>query len=403
MMKFEYYNPTRLIFGAGSLERLGEVVSKYGKKALLVIGKGSVKKTGTFDRAVASLEKAGVKVVEFSGVEPNPRFTTVLKGAETAKKHGCDVVVALGGGSVMDASKVIAATVLYEGNPKDMFVRAGSGKMPRLPEKALPVVTVPTLAATGSEMNNGAVITIDDEDEPLKTFVMAEALYPRAAVVDPELTLTVPKNYTAYGVADIITHVTESYLNNTEETPIQDRFAEGVILTAIEYGPRAVENGQDLNARTQLQWASIVALNGWVQVGVNAPYPVHQIEHAISGLYDVPHGAGLAVVNPAWMRFAAKHNPDRFVQFAQRIFGVPVEGRDKLEVAMEGIDRFEEFLRSIGCPTRLSELGIGEITEDVLYHWAEKTLEVLCDEEGRLPGVPPLSKEDIVEVLKMAI
>ncbi len=344
MMKFEYYNPTRLIFGVGSLERLGEVVSQYGKKALLVTGKGSVKRRGVFDRAVESLNKAGVTVIEFSGVEPNPRLSTVIRGAETAKRENCDAVVALGGGSVMDASKVIAATVLYEGDPKDMFVRAG--KVQRLPEKALPIITVPTLAATGSEMNNGAVITIDDEEEPLKTFVMAEALYPRVAVVDPELTVTVPKNHTAYGVADIITHVTESYFNGVGGTPIQDRFAEGVVLTAIEYGPQAVENGQDLEARTQVQWASIVALNGWVNVGTYAAYPVHQIEHALSALYDIPHGAGLAVVNPAWMRFAAKHNPDRFARFAQRIFGVSAKGKDTLEVAMEGIDRFEEFLKS---------------------------------------------------------
>ncbi|GEA16254.1 NADH-dependent alcohol dehydrogenase [Moorella sp. E308F] len=400
MMKFEYYNPTRLIFGVGSLERLGEVISKYGKKALLVIGKGSVKRTGIFDRAVSSLERAGVEVVEFLGVEPNPRLSTVIRGAEVAKEEGCDVVIGMGGGSVMDAAKVTAAAIFYEGDLRGMF-RQG-GKIKRPPEKALPIITIPTLAATGSEMNCFAAITLDEEKT--KTVTWAEVLYPRVAIADPELTITVPKNYTAYGIVDIITHVSEPYFNSMSgKTPIQKRFTEGLILTILEWGPKAVANGQDLEARTQIQWASIVALNGWVQVGTNPAYPVHWIEDMLSGLYDVPHGAGLAAINPAWMRFAAKHNPERFAQFAQRIFKVSAEGRDTLEVAMEGIDRFEEFLRSIGCPTRLSELGIGEITEDMLRHWADKTLEVFGYEAGRLPGKPPLSKEDIVEILRMAM
>lgn len=401
MMKFEFYNPTRLIFGAGSLAQLGEAVRQYGKKALLVIGGGSVKKSRAFDRAVASLKAAGISVVEFSGVEPNPRLSTVIRAAELAKKEECDVVIGMGGGSVMDASKVIAATVLYEGDPRDMLMRAE--KMPRLPERVLPIITVPTLAATGSEMNCGAVITIDDEDEKLKTFVQTEVLYPRVAVVDPELTITVPKIQTAYGVCDIIAHVTEGYFNGIDGTPIQDRFAEGVILTVLEWGPKAVNNGNDLEARTQVQWASIVALNGWVQAGVNAMYPVHMIEHTLSALYDIPHGAGLAAVNPAWMRFAARFRPERFAQFAQRMFGISAMGKDDLSVAMEGIDRFEEFLRSIGCPTRLSELGIGDVTDEMLSYWADKTLEVLCDEEGNLPGRPPLRKEDIGEILRMAM
>lgn len=401
MMKFKFYNPTQLVFGVGSLEQLGEVVSRYGEKALLVSGRGSVKKSGALDRAVSSLKAAGVSVVEFSGIEPNPRLSTVIRATELAKKEVCDVVVGMGGGSVMDASKVIAASVLYKGDPRDMLIYAG--KAPRLPEQALPIITVPTLAATGSEMNNGAVITIDDKEERLKTFVKADVLYPRVALVDPELTLTVPKNYTAFGVCDIITHVTESYFNGIDGTPIQDRFAEGIILTVLEWGPKAVENGNDLEARTQVQWASIVALNGWVQVGTNYTAPVHMIEHTLSAVYDIPHGAGLAVVNPAWMRFAVRFRPDRFAQFAQRIFGLSQTGKDSLSLAMEGISRFEEFLRSIGCPLHLSELSIKEISEEMLFYYAEKTLEVLQDKEGRLPGRPSLSREDIVEILRMAM
>lgn len=393
-MKFEYHNPTHLVFGAGTLARLGEVTGTYGKKAMIVTGSGSVKRNGTFDRAVASLKAAGVSVVECDGVEPNPRLSSVARGSEIAQENGCDVVVALGGGSVMDAAKVMAAAVFYEGNLWDMFQH--SQKTRRLPTKALPVITVPTLAATGSEMNSGAVIT--NEKTMIKSFVGTKCLYPKAAIVDPELTVSVPKAETAYGICDLITHVTESYFNGIDGTPMQDRFAEGVILTAMEYGPKAVADGSDLEARAQVQWASVVALNGWVQAGCLSPYPVHMIEHTLSALHDIAHGAGLAIVNPAWMRFAARTRPERFAQFAQRIFGISKS--DALAAAMEGIDRFEAFLRSIGCPTRLPECGIGG---ELLDRYAEDTLLVAGNAEGQLPGRPPMTKADIVEVLRSAL
>lgn len=394
-MKFEFYNPTRLIFGAGSLARLGEVVTQKGKRALVVTGGGSVKRNGTFGRAVASLEAVGVAVVECAGIEPNPRITSVARGAQIARDEKCDVVIALGGGSTMDASKVIAAAVYYDGNPWDMIFH-GQEK-PHVPTQALPLVTVPTLAATGSEMNCGAVIS--NAETSVKSFIMNECLYPFAAVVDPELTLSVPKDQTAYGVCDLITHVTEGYFNGVDGTPIQDRFAEGVIQTAMEWGPKAIADGSDLEARAQVQWASVVALNGWVQVGTNFAAPVHMIEHTLSAHHDITHGAGLAVVNPAWMRFAAKKRPDRFAQFAQHIFGLPV-GKNDLSCALQGIDLFERFLRSIGCPTRLSELNIGD---ELLARYAQDTVRIVNDGKGNLPGRPLMNETDIVEVLKAAL
>jgi len=395
-MNFTFQNPTRLIFGAGTLAKLGEVVRAHGTKALLVTGGGSVRRNGAFDRAVSSLKAAGVSVVECSGVEPNPRLSTVTRGAEIARREGCDVVVALGGGSTMDAAKVMAAAVYYEGDPWNMMVHVQENR--KLPTRALPIVTVPTLAATGSEMNAGAVIT--DEKTTVKSFVSAGCLYPCTAVVDPELTVSVPKDQTAFGICDLITHVTESYFNGVDGTPLQDRFAEGVILTAMEWGPRAVADGSDLEARAQVQWASVVALNGWVQVGAAAPYPVHMIEHTLSAHHDISHGAGLAVVNPAWMRLAARTRPARFAQFAERIFGVSSSRPEDAEVATEGIDRFEAFLRSIGCPTRLSEVGIGDL---LLDRYAQDTLLVAHDDRGRLPGRPPMSEADIVGVLRSAL
>lgn len=393
-MDFDFYNPTRLVFGAGKASLLGEVVSGYGKKALLVTGGGSVKRSGVFDRAVRSLEAAGVAVVECSGVEPNPRISSVRRGAKLARENNCDVVVALGGGSTMDASKVIAAAVLYDGDPWDMMFHG----LAKSPTQALPVITVPTLAATGSEMNRGAVIT--NQETQAKSFVQATCLFPKAAVVDPELTLTVPKDQTAYGVCDIITHVTEFYFNGVDGTPTQDRFAEGVILSALEYGAKAVADGSDLEARAQVQLASILALNGWVQIGVNGSAPVHMIEHELSAKHDITHGAGLAVVNPAWMRFAIKTRAAKFAQLAERVFGVERHGKDDLAVGMEGIGRFEEFLRSIGCPTRLAEVGIGA---EMLQRYAHDTVATIHDDQGRLPGRPAMSEADIVEILRSAL
>ncbi|QHI69489.1 iron-containing alcohol dehydrogenase [Tichowtungia aerotolerans] len=396
-MRFDYYNPTQLTFGAGSISRLGEVTAKYGKRALLVTGGGSVKRSGTFDRAVKSLEAAGLSVFECAGVEPNPKITSVKRGATIARENDCDVVVALGGGSTMDASKVIAASVLYDGDPWDMIFHGQENV--HVPTEALPLITIPTLAATGSEANNGAVISNEDTQE--KSFVKADCLYPKAALLDPELTLSVPKNQTSYGVCDLITHVTEGYLNSTDTTPIQDRFAEGVILTAMEYGPKAIADGSDLEAREQVQWAATLALNGWVQAGGGSTgYPVHMMEHTVSAYHDITHAAGLAIINPAWMRFAAKTNTAKFVQFSERIFGLKSNGPDDLDCALAGIDRFETFLKSIGCPTRFSELGIDD---KLIETYAKETLRIINDGNGNLPGVPLMSEQDIIDVLKAAL
>ena len=395
-MNFEFHNPTRLIFGAGALSQLGEAASRQGKKALIVTGGGSVKRSGTFDRAVASLKAAGMAFAEYNGVEPNPRIATVRRGARIAREEGCDVIIALGGGSTMDAAKVMAAAFYYDGDPWDMIYHGQSN--PHVPTRALPIVTVPTLAATGSEMNMGAVISNEETKE--KSFVQAECLYPAVALVDPELTLSVPKDQTAFGVCDIITHVTEGYFNGVDGTPIQDRFAEGVILTAMEWGVKAVADGKDLEARTQVQWASIVALNGWVNAGTNGGFPVHMIEHTLSAYHDITHAAGLAAVNPAWMRFAAGHRPQKFVQFAERIFGLKAKGPEDRDCALQGIDRFEAFLKGIGCPTRLSELKIGE---KLIARYARETLRIVHDENGHLPGRPAMTEADIVAVLRAAL
>lgn len=396
MMNFEFYNPTHLIFGAGSLSQLGDVASKLGKKALVVTGGGSVKRNGTFDRAVASLTAAGIAFAECSGVEPNPRISTVRRGAQIARDENCDVIIALGGGSTMDASKVMAAAFYYDGDPWDMIFHGQPD--PYIPTRALPIITVPTLAATGSEMNCGAVISNAETRE--KSFVQTGCLYPAVALVDPELTKSVPKDQTAYGICDLITHVTEAYFNGVDGTPIQDRFAEGVILTAMAWGPKAMADGNDLEARAQIQWASIVALNGWVSAGTHGGFPVHMIEHTLSAHHDIAHAAGLSAVNPAWMRFAVKAHPAKFVQFAERIFGLKAKSADDLDCALQGIDRFEAFLKAIGCPTRLSELNIAD---SMITRYAQDTLRIIHDESGNLPGRPAMTEADIIGVLRSAL
>ncbi|MGE5515813.1 MAG: iron-containing alcohol dehydrogenase [Bacteroidota bacterium] len=394
-MQFEYDNPTQVVFGAGTLPRLGEIVRRYGSRALLVTGGGSVKRSGIFDRAVKSLTEAGVAVFECDGVEPNPRITSVRRGVSIARENKCDVIVALGGGSAMDASKVMAAGALYDGDPWDMIYHGQPNVY--FPTEALPIITVPTLAATGSEMNCGAVISNTETTE--KSFMHALCVYPKVALMDPELTLSVPKDQTAFGVCDLITHVTEAYFNGPDNTPLQDRFAEGVILTAMEYGPKAIENGNDLDARTHIQWAATVALNGWVSSGASGGYPVHMIEHTVSAYHDITHAAGLAIINPAWMRFAAKARPAKFVQFAQRVFGLNAKGPDDLECALAGVDCLEHFLKAIGCPTRFSDLGV----DDSLFEtYAKETLRVVGDGNGYLTARPSMSEADIVGVLRAA-
>jgi alcohol dehydrogenase YqhD (iron-dependent ADH family) len=391
-MKFELCNPTRIVFGPGVRSTLGKEAAAVGKRALVVIGGGSVRRGGVLDAALASLHDAGLEAAVFEGVEPNPRLATVKRGAAAAVDFRADLVIALGGGSVMDAAKVMAAAVFYEGDPWDMMYHGG--RKERLPDRALPVITVPTLAATGSEANEGAVITNPETAE--KTYVAAECLAPRTAIVDPELTVTVPPDQTAYGISDLICHVTESYLNSNVETPLQDRMAEGVVLTAIEYGPRAVRDGRDLEARSQIQWASVAALTGWIQAGTDAPFPVHPIEHVLSAHTDVAHGAGLAIVNPAWMRFAAVRRPRKFVTFATRVWGVAAAGPEDVEAALEGIGRFESFLRSLGCPTRLSEAGI---PADRIDRFAADAVRV--GGNGRVVyGRPLLTAADVAQLLR---
>ncbi len=334
-------------------------------------------------------------MMQLNGVQPNPRLSLIRDGMQICQESGVDLVVGLGGGSVMDTAKAIAAGVRYGGDPWDMTRHGQKPYVP--PREALPTMMIPTLAATGSEMNPNAVISNPETTE--KCPISAPCLYPRVTIADPALTCSVPRSQTAYGAADIIAHVLESYASGVDDTPLNDRIQEGVILTVLEQAPKAVADPQDIGARTHLQWASIVALNGWAQAGTSNLFPMHYIEHVISAHYDIAHGAGLAIVMPAWMRVACEERADRYAQFAARVFGVSSEGGDADRVAREGIDRFVQALKDLGLPTRFGSAGVPADQFEVM---AAEILRISAAPDGLLPGRPPLDKAGVLRVLEGA-
>ena len=395
MESFELCVPTKVVFGAGAVERAGEEAKAIGSTALIVTGRGSAERSGLLEKVEGLLADAGLKVLNLKGVQPNPRLATVRKGVEIARAGGVDLLVGLGGGSAMDTAKAVAAGVVFKGDLWDM---TSHGQRPYVPPtETLPTMMIPTLAATGSEINGNAVLTNEETEE--KAPILAPACCPRVSVIDPTLTFTVPATHTAYGAADIIAHAIEPYLNGVDDTPIQDRIQEGVMLTVMENAPKAIAKPDDLSARANLQWASIWALNAWVNAGCAAEFPMHKIGHVLGAHYDVAHGAGLAAVIPAWMKVACRHRLDRYAQFNARVFGAETAGRDAEEIAAEGIKRLETFFKQIGCPTRLGEMGIGS---DGFDRICQDTLRT-GGENGLLAGRPRLDFDGIKQVLEMAL
>ncbi|MBQ3918262.1 MAG: iron-containing alcohol dehydrogenase, partial [Oscillospiraceae bacterium] len=342
MNNFEFYSPTEFVFGKGRENEAGKYAKKYGgSKVLIHYGGGSAVRSGLLDRVKASLTESGVAFVELGGVRPNPRDTLVYEGIELCRRENVDLILAVGGGSVIDSAKAIAAGVLYDGDFWDFY----SG---RHIEKALPVGTVLTIAAAGSEGSGDSVIT--KEDGMLKRGTGSDALRPRFSILDPALTQTLPAYQTACGATDIMAHVFERYFTNTKEVEITDRLCEAVLMTMVKEVPRVIADPDNYDARANIMWAGMVAHNNIVGVGREQDWNSHGIEHELSALYDCAHGAGLAVIMPAWMEFVYKHDVMRFCQMATRVFGVKMNFADPEATAVEGIRRFREFLHSIGMP-----------------------------------------------------
>jgi len=356
MENFTFYSPTYFCFGKDSENKIGEMVERFGgKKVLIHYGGGSIRHNGVFDSVVASLNEKKIPFVELGGVMPNPRSGLVYQGIELCRKEGIDFILAVGGGSTIDSAKAIAAGVVYEGDFWDYY---GTGKPVN---KALPVGTVLTIAAAGSEGSPDSVIT--HEDGMLKRATSGEALRPKFSILNPQSTCTLSAYQTACGITDIMAHVCERYFTNTKDVEITDRICEGVLKTMIEESPKVIKNGKDYQARANIMWAGMVAHNNLCGVGREQDWSSHGIEHELSSLYDVAHGAGLAVIMPAWMKYVMKHDVNRFAQFAVRVWGCDMNFADPEITAIEGISRFQEFLASIGMPSNFTELGAKE--EDI--------------------------------------
>ena len=350
MNNFTFYSPTYFVFGKGQENSVGHYVKRFGgTKVLIHYGGGSALSSGLIDKVKQSLNNEGIDFVELGGVKPNPRDTLVYEGIDLCRKNGVDFVLAVGGGSTIDSSKAIATGVLYEGDFWDYY------STDMVVEKALKIGTILTIAAAGSEGSGGSVIT--KEDGMLKWDATGEALRPTFSILNPEITMTLPPYQTACGITDIMAHIFERYFTNTTEVETTDRLCEGLLLAMIKEGPKVIEDPNDYGARANIMWAGMMAHNNIVGVGREQDWSSHGMEHELSALYDVAHGAGLAVMFPAWMKYVMKHDVKRFAQVASRVWQVPMDFANPGATALEGINRFENFLTSIGMPINLEQLG----------------------------------------------
>jgi len=355
MNNFNFYSPTFFVFGKERENEAGKYVKRFGGSNVLIhFGGGSVLKSGLLDRVKASLETENIKFSVLGGAQPNPRSGLVYQGIEICKRDNIDFVLAVGGGSVIDSAKAIALGALYDGDFWDFY----TGKRV---EKALPVATILTIAAAGSEGSTGSVIT--HENGMLKRAANSDALRPVFSILNPELTCTLPNYQTACGAADMMAHVMERYFSNTTDVEITDRLCEAILLTVIKETPKALANPADYESRANIMWAGMVAHNDICGVGREQDWATHQIEHELSALYDVAHGAGLAVMFPAWMKYVMHHDVLRFAQFAVRVWGCEMDFQQPEKTARQGIERYEQFMTSIGMPICFSELGAK--TEDI--------------------------------------
>ena len=388
MNNFTFYSPTYFVFGKNTEKEAGHYVKRFGgSKVLLHYGGGSVVRSGVLDRVKASLAEENIDFIELGGVKPNPRSGLVYQGIQMCREEGVDFILAIGGGSAIDSSKAIAAGVEYEGDFWDFY----EGKPIT---KALKVGTILTIAAAGSEGSGDSVIT--KEEGMKKRGASGEAIRPAFSILNPDLTMTLPAYQTACGSTDIMAHVFERYFTNTKEVEITDRLCEGVLLTMVKEVPKLIADPQDYEARANIMWAGMVAHNNIVGVGRDQDWASHGIEHELSALYDCAHGAGLAVIFPAWMTYVLKHDINRFAQVAVRVWGCHMDFANPEVTAKEGIERFKKFLTSIGMPINFRELGALE--EDI-----PKLVENMGDDSDTWGSFMKLKKQDVEKIFRLAL
>jgi alcohol dehydrogenase len=387
MQNFTFWNPTKLIFGKGQLEQLKSEIPRYGKKVLVVYGGGSIKRSGLYDNVINLLNEIDAQVFELPGVEPNPRITTARKGVEICKSEGIDVLLAVGGGSVIDCTKLIAAGAKYDGDAWDLVTRKA------VVNEALPFGTVLTLAATGSEMNSGSVITNWETNE--KYGWGSPFTFPKFSILDPVHTFSVPRDQTIYGIVDMMSHVLEHYFHLEENTLFQDRMCESLLITVMETAPKLLENLESYEHRATILYSGTMALNGILNMGYRGDWATHNLEHAVSAVYDIPHGGGLAILFPHWMKHNLKVKPERFKQLAVRVFGVDPEGKTAEEAGIEGIQKLREYWNSIGAPERLAD-----------YNIDDSKLELMADRAmvyGEFGNFTKLNREDVLAIYRESL
>jgi len=389
MNNFVFQNCTKIIFGKDTENLVGQETARYADKILMVYGGGTIKKTGLYDRIMKSLRDSGIDVTELSGVKPNPRLSLVYEGIDICRKNGIKFILAVGGGSVIDTAKAIGVGVPYDGDVWDFF----TGKA--VPKETIPVGTVLTIPAAGSEASDSAVIT--NEDGWYKLGLTSDVMYPVCSILNPELTCTLPDYQTACGCADIMAHLMERYFTRVRNVELTDRLIEATLKTVISNVPKALANPKDYNARAEIMWASTVAHNNLLDTGRVGDWASHMIEHEISAIYDIAHGAGLAIVFPAWMKYVHKEDVARFAQFAKRVWNVDDNLFDLEEMALKGISALESFFSSIGLPVRLKQAGIDHTR---IEEMADKCT---MSDSYTVGQFKKLSKQDIINIYKLAL
>lgn len=391
MNNFEYYTPTKVVFGKGTESETGALIQGYGcKKVLVHYGGGSVKRSGLLDRICQSLESSGIAYITLGGVVPNPHLSLVYEGIELCKKEGVDFILAVGGGSVIDSAKAIGYGVTNPGDVWDFYEKK------REAEACLPVGTVLTIAAAGSEMSDSSVIT--KEEGWIKRGYSSNFSRPKFSVMNPELTMTLPEYQTMSGCVDIMMHTMERYLNRVDNMELTDGISEHLIRTVMKNAQILLNEPKNYEARAEVMWAGSLSHNGLTGCGTDGgDWATHQIEHELGGMFDVAHGAGLAAVWGSWARYVVSERPERFAQLAINVMGVEASGSD-METALKGIEAMENFYRSVNMPTSLKELGV-EPTEDQLKEMAEK-----CSYWGKrtIGCVKVLDGEDIYRIYQDA-
>ncbi len=391
MLNFDFYSPARLLFGRGEEERIGALLKPHAKKVLLHYGGGSIKKSGLYDRVVKSLDDAGIAFVELGGVKPNPRLALVHEGIALCKKEGVDLILAVGGGSAIDSAKAIAMGVYYDGDIWEVYEEG------KEVEKALPVAIVLTIPAAGSEASGDTVIT--NEEKQLKYGYGSPHLRPLLSIVNPALFFTLPKNQIANGVADMMSHVFERYFTNTLHTDLTDALCEATLKTIMRNAPLVLADPTNYDAWSEVGFSGTVAHNGLVGMGRQQDWACHGMEHELSAIYDVAHGAGLAVLTPAWMTYVYKDNIPMFTQFAIEVMGVDGSLRDPEALILEGIDRLRRFFRRMGLPGTLQALGIGP---EHLELMAKKATGAAFGDEHPIGGLKKLFWQDVLAIYKLA-